>query len=62
MLALAQAGVAVTEYTPSVVKLTVTGSEWPTRKQVARVVTMRLGLLRATRPRADAADALAVAL
>ncbi len=61
MLALAQAGIPVTEYTPSAVKLTVTGSGSAGKEQVARVVAMRLGL--ATKPEPDdAADALAVAL
>jgi len=61
MLALAQAGVPVTEYTPSAVKLTVTGSGAAGKDQVARVVTMRLGLAAPPTP-ADAADALAIAL
>jgi crossover junction endodeoxyribonuclease RuvC len=61
MLALAQAGVPVTEYTPSAVKLTVTGSGSAGKEQVARVVTMRLSLHEPPDP-ADAADALAVAL
>jgi crossover junction endodeoxyribonuclease RuvC len=61
MLALAQAGVPVTEYTPSAVKLTVTGSGSAGKAQVARVVAMRLGLVEPPSP-PDAADALAVAL
>lgn len=61
LLALAQAGIAVAEYTPSAVKLALTGFGGAGKEQVGRVVAMRLGLARAPAP-PDASDALAVAL
>jgi len=62
-VALAAAGIAgltVYAYPPSVVKQAVTGRGRATKDQVARMVRLLVGLTRA--PRADAADALAVAV
>ena len=61
LLTLAQAGIAVSEYTPSGVKMALTGNGRADKEQVQRVVAMRLGLSAPPGP-ADAADALAVAL
>jgi crossover junction endodeoxyribonuclease RuvC len=61
VLALGQAGVSVTEYTPSAVKMTLCGYGGADKDQVQQVVAMRLGLASAPSP-ADAADALAIAL
>jgi crossover junction endodeoxyribonuclease RuvC len=61
MLAAARAGVAVFEYTPSAVKMAVTGYGDATKDQVQVMVARRLGLAGSPTP-ADAADALAVAL
>ncbi len=59
LLALAEAGLAVAEYMPSVVKLAVVGTGRADKEQVQHMVTALLKLPRA--PQADAADALAVA-
>jgi len=61
MLALAQAGITVVEYTPSAVKMALTGFGAAEKQQVQNVVQMRLGLATSPQP-ADAADALAIAL
>ena len=61
LLALAQAGLQVVEYTPSAIKMALTGFGAADKDQVQRVVQMRLGLEAIPRP-ADAADALAVAI
>lgn len=61
MLALAQAGIPVVEYTPSAVKMALTGFGAADKQQVQRVVQMRLGLESVPKP-ADAADALAIAV
>jgi len=61
LLAAARAGVPVFEYTPSAVKMAVTGSGDAAKDRVQALVARRLGLAAAPRP-ADAADALAVAL
>jgi crossover junction endodeoxyribonuclease RuvC len=61
LLAAARAGLPVFEYTPSAVKLAVTGSGDAAKDRVQALVARRLGLGAAPRP-ADAADALAVAL
>lgn len=61
LLAGAQAGLTVTEYTPSEVKMALLGYGNAPKDQVKRVVAMRLGLDVAPSP-ADAADALAIAL
>ncbi len=60
LLALRRAGVAIAEYAPSRVKLTIVGRGLADKKQVAMVVTAILGL-RAPPP-SDAADALALAI
>lgn len=54
------AGLPVFSYAPALVKKSVTGRGAASKEQVARMVTSLIGLRRA--PRADAADALAVAL
>ncbi|MFH1330387.1 MAG: crossover junction endodeoxyribonuclease RuvC [Actinomycetota bacterium] len=61
LLAAARAGIPVFEYTPSAVKMAVTGSGDAAKDRVQALVARRLGLAAAPRP-ADAADALAVAL
>lgn len=61
MLAAAQAGLPVREYTPTAVKLAVAGDGSAGKEQVADLVVRRLGLSEAPEP-ADVADALAVAL
>jgi crossover junction endodeoxyribonuclease RuvC len=61
ILAAVRAGLAVTEYTPSAVKLAVTGYGNAAKDQVQAMVARRLGLPSAPSP-ADASDALAVAL
>jgi crossover junction endodeoxyribonuclease RuvC len=60
LLRLARAGLAIHEYPPALVKRTVVGKGAADKRQVAMVVTsiLRLG----SPPRADAADALAIAL
>lgn len=60
LLALAEAGLEIAEYMPSVVKLAVVGTGRAGKEQVQHMVTALLKLPRA--PQADAADALAVAL
>jgi crossover junction endodeoxyribonuclease RuvC len=54
------AGLEVASYAPSIVKKTVCGSGRAEKEQVARMVQVLIGLR--TLPRADAADALAVAI
>lgn len=61
LLAIAEAGLPVSEYTPSAVKMALCGNGRADKAQVQRVVALRLGLNSAPKP-ADAADALAVAL
>ncbi len=61
LLALAQAGLAVAEYTPNEIKEAVTGYGSAGKAQMQRMVQMLLGLESLPRPD-DAADALAVAL
>lgn len=61
LLAASRAGAPVFEYTPSAVKLAVTGSGDAAKDRVQALVARRLGLPAAPRP-ADAADALAIAL
>lgn len=61
LLAAARAGLPVFEYTPSAVKLAVTGSGDAAKDRVQALVARRLGLEAAPQP-ADAADALAIAL
>lgn len=61
LLTLAKASIAVAEYTPTAVKMALTGYGAADKKQVQDVVAMRLDLDAPPRP-ADAADALAIAL
>ena len=61
MLALAQAGLEVGEYTPNEVKQAVTGYGSADKKQVQEMVRTLLGLSEIPRPD-DAADALAIAI
>lgn len=61
LLALANAGLAVQEYTPLQVKQAVVGYGQATKHQVQQMVRMLLGLSEAPRPD-DAADAVAVAI
>jgi crossover junction endodeoxyribonuclease RuvC len=61
LLALAQHGVGVAEYTPLEVKQAVTGYGGADKNQVQQMVRVILGLAEIPRPN-DAADALAVAI
>jgi crossover junction endodeoxyribonuclease RuvC len=61
LLVLSEARLETAEYTPSAVKMALTGSGTADKQQMQRVVAMRLRLPSAPSP-ADAADALAVAL
>ena len=61
LVTLAAAGLRVAEYTPTAVKMALTGYGAADKDQVGRVVAMRLGLPEPPKP-ADAADALAIAL
>ena len=61
LLAIAQAGIPIAEYTPSAVKMALCGNGRAPKDQMQRVVAMRLGLA-AVPESADAADALAAAL
>lgn len=61
LLAAAQANLDISEYTPSAVKMSLTGYGGAPKEQVQRVIAMRLGLPAPPSP-PDAADALAVAL
>ena len=61
LLVLSEAHLETAEYTPSAVKMALTGSGTADKQQMQRVVAMRLGLPSRPTP-ADAADALAVAL
>lgn len=61
ILSAARAGLSVAEYTPSAVKLAITGIGTADKKQVQAMVARRLGLDAAPSP-ADAADALAIAI
>ena len=61
LLALAQTGLEVGEYTPNEVKQAVTGYGSADKKQVQEMVRVLLGLEKIPRPD-DAADALAIAI
>jgi crossover junction endodeoxyribonuclease RuvC len=61
MLALADAGLPVAEYTPLAIKQAVTGYGSADKKQMQEMMKMLLGLSAVPRPD-DAADALAVAI
>jgi crossover junction endodeoxyribonuclease RuvC len=60
LLAAAESGIPVTEYTPTSVKLAVTGDGNADKRMVGEMVCRRLGLEKA--PAVDAADALAIGL
>ena len=60
LLVCARAGLAVYEYPPARVKLTVTGAGRADKSQVAHMIRIMLGL--ASSPPSDAADALAIAV
>lgn len=61
MLALAQAGIEVAEYTPLEVKLAVTGYGGADKRQIQEMVKVLLGMEEIPKPD-DAADALAVTI
>jgi crossover junction endodeoxyribonuclease RuvC len=61
LLAAGRAGLPVTPYSPTEIKLTVAGSGAADKDAVGRLVAAQLGLAEVPRP-ADVADALAVAL
>ncbi len=61
LLVAGEAGVPVTEYTPTAIKLAVTGSGSADKAAMQQMVARRYGLVEAPRP-ADAADALGIAL
>jgi crossover junction endodeoxyribonuclease RuvC len=61
LLALAQSGVAVHEYTPLQIKMAMTGYGRATKAQIQEMVRVQLRLKSRPKPD-DAADALAVAL
>lgn len=61
VLAAAQAGLEVAEFTPTQVKSAVCGNGAAPKEQVQKMVASRLGLSDIPKP-ADAADALAIAL
>lgn len=58
---IARRGILIAEYSPSQMKMAVTGSGAADKQQVGAVVSMRLGLDRVAGP-ADVADALGIAL
>jgi crossover junction endodeoxyribonuclease RuvC len=61
LIGMHEAGLGISEYTPAVVKQTVTGYGQGAKGQVALMVRLQLNLDREPGP-ADAADALAIAL
>ncbi|HET7089883.1 MAG TPA: crossover junction endodeoxyribonuclease RuvC [Anaerolineae bacterium] len=61
LLALAQAGLPVAEYTPLEVKQAITGYGRADKKQIQEMVRVLIGLPEVPRPD-DAADALAIAI
>ncbi len=61
ILAVARAGIPLAEYTPSAVKLAISGNGDADKRQVQKMVARRLGLDGPTSP-ADASDALAIAI
>ncbi len=61
MATIADRGITVAEYSPSQMKLAITGSGRADKTQVATVVAMRLGLAGVGGP-ADVADALGIAM
>lgn len=61
LLALAEAGLPIAEYTPLQIKMAMTGYGRATKAQIQEMVRVQLGLKKKPSPD-DAADALAVAL
>jgi len=61
MIAAAELGIPVVEYSPSAVKSAVTGNGRAPKEQVQRMVAARMGLAAPPSP-PDAADAIAIAL
>jgi crossover junction endodeoxyribonuclease RuvC len=61
MEVIAEHGIEVSEYTPSQMKLAVTGSGSADKQQVSAVISMRLGIKGVAGP-ADVADALGIAM
>jgi crossover junction endodeoxyribonuclease RuvC len=61
ILGLADAGLAVSEYAPTLVKQTVAGYGRGEKSQIAEMVRLQLALAQTPTP-ADAADALAIAI
>lgn len=61
LLALAQAGIPIFEYTPLEVKQTITGYGRADKKQIQEMIRVLLGLENVPKPD-DAADALAIAI
>lgn len=61
LLALAEAGIPIYEYTPLQIKMAMTGYGRATKTQIQEMVRVQLGLKKKPSPD-DAADALAVAL
>ena len=61
VLAAAERGIPVHQYTPSEVKKAVSGNGRADKKQMTNMITRILGLSEAPKP-ADAADALAIAV
>ncbi len=61
MATIASHGVEIAEYTPSQMKLAITGSGSADKDQIAAVLAMRLGMGKVSGP-ADVADALGIAL
>lgn len=61
MATIAARGISVAEYSPSQMKLTITGAGDADKQQIATVVAMRLGLTGVGGP-ADVADALGIAM
>lgn len=61
ILSVARAGIPIEEYTPSAVKLAVSGNGDADKRQVQAMVARRLGLDAPPSP-ADASDALAIAI
>jgi len=61
LLALAEAGLEIAEYTPNEVKQAVTGYGGAEKRQVQEMVRVLLGMAEIPRPD-DAADALAIAI
>jgi crossover junction endodeoxyribonuclease RuvC len=61
MEVIAERGIEISEYTPSQMKLAVTGSGSADKQQVTAVISMRLGIKDVGGP-ADVADALGIAM